>query len=193
MTPTILALAALAQAQPAPPPPGAGLATIPGVTVRTYDVRGKTIREIYDSLAAAAPKSPGTAQPIPASSTWSIRVATRTSRTGDKCTITGATATLVGDATLPRLVPDPATPPEVLASWNSYLALLDARQAEQLRFAYDHRGEVEQAVKASGCDNWQPAANAAIDRLRQQSSLVRSTDPAAQPVLRDVVAPKGKK
>jgi len=185
---TLLALAALAQAQPAPAAGVAapGVAAIPGVTVRHYDVTGKTIREIHQSLTASAPKNPATAQPVPASSTWSMKVGTKFTRTGAKCAITGTTATFTGEATLPRLIADPTTPPAVLANWNSYLAQLDARQAEQLRYAYEHRLEVEAAVRASSCDNWQPAANAAISQLRQQSSAARSTDPALQPVLRDV-------
>jgi len=189
---TLLALATLTQVQPAPVAAtgvtaASGVAAIPGMTVRNYDVRGTTIREIYNSLAAAAPKNPATAQPLPATSNWSMKVATQSTRTGDKCAITGATATFTGEATLPRLVADPAIPPAVLANWNSYLAQLDARQAEQLRYAYEHRSEIEAAVRASSCDNWRPAANAALDQLRAQARLVRNTDPAAQPVLRDVV------
>ncbi|MCW3796961.1 DUF922 domain-containing Zn-dependent protease [Sphingomonas sp. BN140010] len=190
---TLLALAAFAQAQPAPSVAGSGLASIPGVTIRTYDVRGKTIREILQSLTAAAPMNQSTGRPVPATSGWSIKVGTQVTRTGSKCAITAVTTNFTGEATLPHLVPDPATPPAVLANWNSYLAQLDARHAEQLRYAYDHRAEVEQAVRASSCDNWQPAANAAIDRLRQQASAARSTDPAAQPQLRDVVVTPPKK
>ncbi len=193
MTATLLALAALAQVQPVVAPAGSGVATIPGVTIRTYDVRGRTIREIYNSLAAAAPKDPASGRAIPANSNWSMKVGAQITRTGNACKVSGATATFTGEASLPRLVPDPATPPAVLANWNSYLAQLDARQADQLRFAYQHRTDIEQAVRASSCDGWQAAANAAIDRLRQQASAARNTDPAAQPVLRDVPAPAKKK
>jgi len=190
---TLLALAALVQAQPAPATAAPGAAPIPGVTVRTYDVRGKTIREILQSLTTAAPMDQASGRPTPASSKWSMKVATQFTRTGPKCEITGATATFSGEEVLPHLVPDPAIPAPVLANWNSYLAQLDARQTEQLRFAYDHRSDIEAAVRASSCDAWRPAANAALDRLRQQASLVRNTDPAAQPMLRDVVTATGKK
>lgn len=185
MLTTVLALATLAQAQPALAPAG-GLRTIPGVTVQTYDVTGKTIREIYGSLGAAAPKDAATGQATPARSNWAMKVATQFTRTGQRCSITGATATFTGEAVLPRLVPDPARPAAVLANWNTYLGQLDARQSEQLRFAYEHRGDVERAVRASSCDGWQAAANAAIQRLREQASAARDPDPARQPRLLEV-------
>jgi predicted secreted Zn-dependent protease len=185
MLATILTLAALAQAQPVAAVAG-GVRTIPGVTVRTYDVSGKTIREIYQSLGAVAPKDPASGGAIPASSKWSMKVATQFTRTGARCSVTGATATFTGEVVLPRLAPNPERPAAVLANWNSYVAQLDARQAEQLRFAFERRGEVERAVRASSCDGWQAAANAAIQRLREQASAARDPDPTKQPRLLEV-------
>ena len=156
---------------------------LPNVAVTYYDVTGRTVPEIHTSLTDAAPHDPDSRKPIPATSSWSIGATVRWSKTGARCTITGVTLKFTATASLPRLVVLEETPAPVLAAWNRYVAQLEARQAAQLKFAYDRRDEVERAILASSCDSWQAAADAALTRLEEQQRLARDADPSAQPKL----------
>jgi predicted secreted Zn-dependent protease len=156
---------------------------LPNVVVTYYDVTGRTVPQIHTSLTGAAPRDPESRKPIPATSSWSIGAAVRWSKTGVRCTITGVTLKFTATASLPRLVVQEKTPAPVLAAWNGYVAQLEARQAAQLKFAYDRRDEVERAILASSCESWQAAADAALTRLEEQQHLARDADPSAQPKL----------
>ncbi len=156
---------------------------LPNVAVTYYDVTGRNLTQIHKSLTGAAPRDPATRKPIPATSSWSIGAAVKWSKTGAQCTITGVTLTFTSAATMPRLMVQPETPAPVLAAWNRFVAQLESRQAAQLKFAYDRRGEVERAILASSCDRWQEAADAALARLEEQQRLAREADPSAQPKL----------
>jgi len=168
-------------AQPTPTLPR--FSDLPGVAVTYYDVTGRTVAEIHKSLTGAAPRDPVTRKPLPATSSWSIGAAVKWSKTGTHCTITDVTLTFTSAATMPRLVVQPDTPAPVLAAWKSFAIQLESRQAAQLKFAYDRRGEVERAILASSCDRWQAAADAALTRLEEQQRLARDADATALPKL----------
>lgn len=176
----VAALPAIASAQ--------SLRSIPNVTVAYYDVSGADVRAVHQALEQSAPRSPGTNMPVPATSDWSIKAKVDTRTTAGKCTITGATVMFSGTATLPRLRPanGAAIPPGLAAAWQSYSTQLEARQAAQLRFAYDRMAQVEQAIRASSCANWKAAASAATERLKKQQAQAVIAMPA--PVL---AIPKG--
>ena len=166
-----------------PTVPLATFRDLPNVAVTYYDVAGRSIAEIHKSLTTASPRDPATRKPMPATSSWSIGASVKWSKTGATCTITGVTLNFTSTATLPRLVVQKDTPVPVLAAWNRYVAQLEGRQAVQLRFAYDRRGEVERAILASSCDGWQAAADAALTRLEERQRLAREADRDAQPKL----------
>jgi len=163
--------------------PLASFGDLPGVAVTYYDVTGRSIAEIHKSLTRTSPRDPTTRKPLPATSSWSIGASVKWSKTGSRCTITRVTLKFTATATLPRLVVQPETPAPVLAAWNRYVARLEARQAGQLKFAYDRRGEVERAILASSCEGWQAAADAALTRLEAQQRLARQADPGGEPKL----------
>jgi len=167
----VLPTAALAQATataPAVAPvaaPPSPLASIPGVTVKYYDVTGNTIPAIRASMAAQRPKNPVTGTPLPSSSTWSIGVNTSKATTGKTCKVTGATATFKGEVVLPRLVGSEAVPAPVRAQWQKFVASIEQQQADALRQPYLRLGEVEAAVMASTCETAGAAANKKIAEI----------------------------
>jgi predicted secreted Zn-dependent protease len=141
------------------------LASIPGVTIRYYDVAGSTIPAIRASMAAQRPKDPVTAAPVPSSSSWSIGVNTKKATTGKACKVTGATATFKGEVVLPRLVGVEAVPAPVRAQWQKFVASIEQQQADALRQPYQRIGEVEAAVMASTCANAGEAAKRSIAEI----------------------------
>lgn len=175
----MISSAALGQAAPSLPPvaPVAAapspLASLPGVTVRYYDVTGNTIPAIRASMAAQRPLNPATGTPLPSSSTWSIGVNTKKATTGKTCKVTGATATFKGEVVLPRLVAAQAVPPPVLAQWQKFVTSIEQQQAQALGQPYSRLKEVEAAVMASSCENAGEAAKKAI------AEITRATPPAA--------------
>ena len=175
----MISSAALGQAAPSLPPvvpvtaaPSA-LASLPGVTVRYYNVTGNTIPAIRASMAAQRPLNPATGTPLPSSSTWSIGVNTKKATTGKTCKVTGATATFKGEVVLPRLAAAQAVPPPVLAQWQKFVTSIEQQQAQALGQPYSRLKEVEAAVMASSCENAGEAAKKAI------AEITRATPPAA--------------
>ena len=188
-----IGMAALAQAASLPSESNAPLPTLanlPNVEVTYYEVSGKEVPEIHRSLARAAPRDPETGNRLPATSSWSMSAGAKWTRTGERCELTAANLRFTARATLPRLVVSEETPPAVLAVWNDYVARLEARQAAQLRFAYDRRDSVEQAIRRGGCTGWEAAAATAIARIKEQQLLAFKNEIGKQPKL---LEPKGDK
>ena len=181
----VMSTAALAQATGSVPPASpvaaapSPLASIPGVTVKYYDVAGNTIPAIRASMAAQRPKDPVTGTPLPSSSTWSIGVNTRKATTGKTCKITGATATFKGEVVLPRLTGVEAVPAPVLAQWRKFVASIEQQQADALRQPYLRLGEVEAAVMASSCANAGAAANKKIAEITRATPAPPVATPPA--------------
>lgn len=170
--------------------PPAGLAGLPNVEVTYYNVTGQKIRDIHRSLASAAPRGATEKDRLPATSGWSMAAGVKWTRTGDQCLITNVSLRFSGKATLPRLVVQPKTDAPVLAAWHDYVAKLEARQAAQLRFAYDRRDSVERAIREAGCDRWQAAADKALASLKEQQLLAFQDEVMDRPKLEE---PKDKK
>lgn len=155
----IAGILALAGAQPA------HFADLPGVAVSYYDVNGRDVAAIHKSLQKAAPRDPVTNAVLPATSSWTVDVAVKTSSTGKSCRVTAATLRFHPMAVMPRLAPDKDRPAAVAKAWDAYVAQLEARQAAQLGFAYARIREVERAAVTSRCDRAGAAIDAALARL----------------------------
>lgn len=194
----IVAGGAALAAQPTPPPgapapaPAPKLADLPNVEITHYPVTGKTIRQIHKSLAEAAPKDPVSGKRLPTTSSWSISAGVKWTTTGARCEITAVDLRFSAKAAMPRLLVTKDIPPEVQAVWNNYLARIEARQAEQLAFAYDRRSSVERAIRAGGCAAWQAEASLAIDKIMEEQAQALKQDDRAQPKLLDPDDPDGK-
>jgi predicted secreted Zn-dependent protease len=158
---------------------------LPNVSITYYDVTGHDVPEIHKSIATHAPRDPKSNQPIPATSSWSVKAAMKSLAAGKRCTITRATLEFSGTATLPRLIVDKDTPPKLVAVWDRYVAELESRQAAQLRFAYDRLGEVEHAVAGTRCDKANAAADGALARIKAQQLAAQDRDKKAMPRLEE--------
>ena len=156
---------------------------VPNVTVAYYDVAGRNLDSIHASLARHSPRDPDTNRPLSATSRWTVAVTVDSLTTARRCTVLGARLDFRGQATMPRLLPDPDRPAPVAAAWANYLAWLESRQAEQLRFAYQRLGAVEQAVFDSRCDKAEAAADRVLARLHEQQRLAFPRDPKDSPRL----------
>jgi len=168
---------------PQTPATGRKLSAIPGVTVKYYDVIGRNVGELHDWLDKHGPRDSQSHKVTPATSNWSIGSAVRFTKTGGRCTLTGATLKFTATAQLPRLAPGQKLPPAVLASWNAYVAAIEDRHAARLSFVHDRMGEVESAIMRSSCADWQKAPSEAIDRLSDQQARAFQADPKRQPKL----------
>ena len=184
----ILASFMAAAAQPAAPPLAASasaprLADLPNVEITDYQVSGDNIRQIHRSLKAASPRDPATGKAVPATSSWNVAAGVKWTRTGGRCDIMSVDLRFSAKANMPRLTVSETTPAPVVAAWNDYVAQLDARQARQLRFAYDRRERVERAIREAGCLAWEAAAALAIDRIRREQLAAFQDDLLDQPKL----------
>ena len=159
------------------------LSAIPGVTVDYYDVVGRSVSELHDWLDKHGPRDAHTHKVMPATSSWSIGSAVKFTKTGGRCTLTGATLKFTATVRLPRLATGQKLPPAVRTSWDSYVAALENRHAARLSFVRDRMGEVETAIMRSNCANWQKAASAAIDRLGEEQARAFEADQKTQPKL----------
>ena len=155
------------------------LASIPGITIKYYDVTGNTIPALRASMAAQRPTNPLTGAPVPSSSTWSIGVSTKKATTGKACKVTGATATFKGEVVLPRMVGAEAVPAPVRAQWQKFVASIEQQQADALRRPYLRIREVERAVMASSCANADQAAKKTIAEITKAAPAPPLATPPA--------------
>lgn len=163
--------------------PKARFIDVPGVAVTYYDVSGHDVGEIHRSLAKLAPRDPRTKQPIPAISSWSVKAAMKSLTAGGHCTITSATLQFHASATMPRLVIDKDVPPKLVGVWNRYAAELEARQAAQLRFAYERLSLVERSLAGIRCDKANAVAEAGLARIKSQQIEAQEHQRKSQPRL----------
>ena len=163
--------------------PLAHFSDIPGIEVTYYDVSGHDVREIHNSLVKLAPRDPKTNKPTPAISSWSVKAAMKSLTDGKRCIIGGANLQFHGNATMPRLVIDKEVPSRVIAVWNRYVGELEARQASQLRFAYEHLAAVERSLVGSRCDKASAAAEAGLARIKSQQIEAQKHDEKSMPQL----------
>ena len=164
-----------------PAVPGKTLRDLPNVTFQYFDVAGKNLKAINKSIEQSQkPDSSGKAAVAPTG--WAIDTKFNKLTHDGQCKVTDAKATFSAKVVLPRLVPNPAHTPELMASWRAYLAGIENAQAANLWFVYDRIGTVESAVQASSCEGAQAAGTAAVQRLQTLASeYARANLPGAQP------------
>jgi predicted secreted Zn-dependent protease len=170
-------------ARPLAPGELARYSDLPNIAVTYYDVAGSNLDAIHRSLAKLGPRDPETRRILPTTSRWTVGVKVYSMTNGRRCTVLGATLDFRGIATMPRLAADKERPAPVAAAWATYLAQLESRQAEHLRFAYERLGEVERAILDSRCDKAEAAADAVLARLHEQQQRAFAQQTRDQPRL----------
>jgi predicted secreted Zn-dependent protease len=147
------------------------LADVPNTTIRYYDVTGKDLASINQSIARQRPKAPG-AGLAPASLAWSVKASFEQRTEKEQCKVTSARAMLTATADLPRLVDEHAMETPMLGRWRHYAAELEASQLVALVFVYSHLDRVEQAMLASTCQGAKAAGTAAVEQLRNRTTAL---------------------
>lgn len=152
-------LSAIAAAAAVP----AAFAGVPGVKIATYPVSGRDLAAIRASLDAEGPYDRNDGMHVEAITHWHF--AWQWPGTADECDLSAATVRFSATVTLPRLVGAATAPPDVQASWRRYRAALEAHEANHVRYAHAHRGEVLAAIRGATCTTAEAAGQAVLQRL----------------------------
>lgn len=172
-------------AQPAPPQPvigavpGRQLKDLPNTTIQYYDVTGKNLKAVNQSITEAQQRKDASGKTIVTTSGWAVDAKFRKRTQNGVCKIDSATATFTATAMMPRLATEQKLKPAEQVVWHNYLAAADAAQAATLWFAHDHARDVEQAILASSCAGAQAVGSTAVERLRLQVAEFQKTYAAA--------------
>ena len=172
-------------AQPAAPQPvvdtipGRQLKDLPNTTIQYYDVTGKNLKAVNESITEAQQKKDASGKTVLTTSGWAVDATFRKHTQNGVCKVDSATATFKATAMMPRLLTEQKLKPADQVVWHNYLAMADAAQAATLWFAHDHARDVEQAILASSCDGAQAAGSAAVEKLRAQVAEFQKTYAAA--------------
>ena len=162
----------------APAAPARALSSIPGVTVKYYDVTGDNGKAVEKSLKAVRRAGPD-GNPVPASTSWKADAQIQKRTEGTACKITSAKMVFSGTVELPRLVsakPEPAFVPQ----WQAFMQQLEADSAADLGYIYDNIGEIEKAVLAAPCETAGAAMQAATDSLKARVAALAAQRNAAR-------------
>jgi predicted secreted Zn-dependent protease len=149
-----------------PPPAGPALAGIPNVDRQYYEVSGNNLFEIRRALNRARPRDPNDGSGVDAVSLWYIGWRWPVGADGN-CDLANTELRFSASIRLPRLVETPDLPRAVRLRWRGYAAALEAHEAHHIRLAWDARGRVLAAIRASSCANANRDGEAAAAGLRQ--------------------------
>jgi len=168
----VLAAPAIAQTAAMPAAPAVSpLSQIPGLTIKYYDVMGRTIKDMRASIQTQAPKD-ANGQALPSSVNWRIGTNVKKQVKGAACRISGATVTMTSEVVLPRLVTAKGVKARELAQWQAYMASIEAQQAARITSVRNRLPEVERAILASTCDGAAAAADRAIAEISKPPVVV---------------------
>ncbi len=173
-----LGLVAIAPGAGVPPVADAGLAVpaafvgIPAITVRYYDVSGRTAAEIRASLNRNNAADPVTGVHFDAYTVPHIEWRIPGDPAGP-CRVDRAKVTLELTVGLPRLVDTGSVPPGLLRRWKRYRAALEAHEAMHARNAVLGRKAVLAAIREAECAT---ADRAGEDALADLDYLDESYD-----------------
>jgi predicted secreted Zn-dependent protease len=167
LTALAAAMALQAETPAASPAPVRTLKDIPGVTVSYYDVAGKNLKALNQSLKKQRPIG-SNGEPNAVGSTWKIGASVQKQTEGEKCSVVGAKVTLEAKVELPRLANPAAVEAKSLTAWNDFAGGLEKMAAMDLGFLTDHMPDIEKAMIGQSCNAVSGAMNAAIDRLTAQ-------------------------
>jgi predicted secreted Zn-dependent protease len=146
-----------------PPPAETSLAGISNVERQYYEVSGDSLFAIRRALNQARPRDPNDGLGVDALSSWYIDW--RWPGGAGGCDLADAELRFRARIRMPRLVETPDTPEAVRLRWRNYANALEAHEANHIRHAWDNRGRVLAAIRASSCANANRDAQAAIAEL----------------------------
>ncbi len=141
-------------------------APFPNTTISYYEVAGTDFESIRAQMNLKGPKDPVDGKQVDALSTWNIDWHWPPDAQG-RCDLSRLTTNFRAMILLPRLTKTESVKQEVLDAWNDYLSHLMQHEANHVRYAYDHVGNLENDIKASTCDFANATGYAALDRIKK--------------------------
>lgn len=136
---------------------------IPNVRIEQYAVTGRSVAAIRRSIDAARPTDPNDGKRVDGLSRWNINWRWRRDAAGT-CSTTLDDIGFEAVVTVPRLA-DPDVPARVKAQFDRFLTTLLVHEDGHVRYAWEHRGEVVDAINAAGCDRIKEAGMAVVRRI----------------------------
>ena len=142
----------------------AAFAPYPGTEVRFYDVYGTDAKSIRESLNAFRPQNQGEGRRYDARSSWNAQWHWPGGPDG-KCDLAHLQYNFQITITLPHLHDQERVSPALRRDWRRYMAALIEHESGHAKHAYEHRQDIEGAVKSSSCEAANAAGAAAITEL----------------------------
>ena len=144
----------------------AAFAPYPGTSVRFYDVDGTDAKSIRESLNALGPKNRDDGRRYDAATNWNSAWHWQNGPDG-KCDLQNLEYSFHITVILPHLHDQDRVSPDVRKAWGRYMAALIDHESGHAQHAYEHRGDIENAVKSSSCEEANAAGNAAVIEMRK--------------------------
>ncbi len=141
----------------------APFADVPNVTFTYYDVAGPTAESIRKDMNLKNFKDPADEKKVDSFGQWSFSWQLRQTPDG-KC---DADVSFKGQVKLPRLLDAPTHSKDVEARWNRYLSRLLVHEAGHVRWAWEQRGQLEEALEAGPCQSASAAAQSMLKLIRE--------------------------
>jgi predicted secreted Zn-dependent protease len=142
----------------------AAFAPYPGTSVRFYDVDGTDEKSIRASLNALGPQSRTEARRYDAVTNWYATWHWPSDADG-KCDLEHLEYSFEITVTLPHLNDEDRVSPALRKAWARYMAALIDHESGHAKHAFEHKGDIENAVKSSSCDRANAAGAAAIEEM----------------------------
>ena len=158
-----LILAALGLAAPGAAQSTDVFAGIPGVGFTYYDVGGDDPEAIQRSMAANRVVDPHDGTHTDAVSNWYYSWRGKSRAVASGCTVSDVRIGFVAIVRLPRLLSH--VTPDLKARWDGYIAAVERHEAGHVRYAWEHRGDLANAIRAARCGRADAAAKAVIARI----------------------------
>jgi len=139
-------------------------AQYPGTKIRFYDVDGTDAQSIRASLNSLGPKGRRDAKSYDAQTNWNATWHWQGGPDG-RCDLEHLDYSFDIIVILPHLHDQDKLSPAVRHAWGRYMAALIDHESGHAKHAYEHRGDIEKAVKSSSCDDANAAGAAAIAEM----------------------------
>lgn len=140
------------------------LGDIPNVSINYYDIESTDAHGIRNELSAKAPHLNG--ERFRSVTHWHLKWRWEAAPDGG-CGTAYAQVIFNAEIMFPRLARPNALTPQVAESWRSYINALARHEANHVRYAYDHRDKVLNAVRSASCAEANAAGHREIAELKQ--------------------------
>ena len=160
--------------------PGRGIADVPNITIKYYDVSGKDFAGIIRDINRQRPKDPTTKQVIAGAAGYSLSASVNKVTANGKCVVRDAKAVFTPTAELPRLLNEHTLAADQRAYWRAYLSQLEAPAAAGLWLVADRIQALEKSMIGMECDAALKLGASSITQIRQDYTAFQQQYAATQ-------------